>query len=50
MGLCDRREVKLFLVGEGEDKEGENLDTTRGDAVGDEDADNEVDPGIDSHN
>lgn len=48
IGLSDRRVVKLFRVGDGDEREGENLDKTRGDAAGDEDADDVG--GIDSHN
>lgn len=40
IGLSDLRVVKLFLVGDGEDSdsEGEKRDSTRGDAAGDDDA------------
>ena len=50
IGLRERLDVKFFRVGDGEDKDGENLDMTRGDAVGEEDADKDVEPGMDSHN
>lgn len=39
--------VKLFLVGEGDERLGEKRDMTLGDAAGDDGAD---DGGIDNHN
>jgi len=43
IGLRDRREVKLLRVGEGDESPGEKRLQTRGDAVGEEEADAEAD-------
>ncbi len=52
IGLKDRREVKLFRVGDGDETPGENRLATRGEAAGEEEAEAEADEfpgGIDSH-
>jgi len=52
IGLKLRRLVKLRLVGDGEDKDGENREKTLGEAAGEEDAEPDADEteGIVSHN